>query len=65
MLSGILRKSVCICLSFNRHMLERIVSCYLILFILGGGGKEEKKYLTLQFLAFFYILKCQGSRASP
>lgn len=34
-------------------------------FHLGERGKGEKKYLTLRFLAFFSILKCHGSRASP
>lgn len=56
MLSRIVRKSLCICLHFSCHMLERIVSCSLLPFMLGGGGKEEKQYLTLRFLAFFTYL---------
>lgn len=56
MLSRVDGKLLCIYLPFNCHTLEIIFSCYLLPFILGGGLKGEKKYLTIPFLAIFAYL---------
>lgn len=41
---------------FNWYTLEIFFLCYLLPFILRGGLKGEKKYLTLSFLAVFTYL---------